>query len=104
MIMLAIFQFSSHYAIENRNFGPFGIFLMFCIIQTLAAVFAYFNLKEAKGLTGEEMKNLYKSKARVTELKEIVRMSIRIDGRLTKKEGSLLEDRVSLHGKSIHNL
>jgi hypothetical protein len=56
---------------------------MFCIIQTLAAVFAYFNLKEAKGLSGEEMKNLYKSKERVNELKEIVRMSIKIDGRLT---------------------
>ena len=56
---------------------------MFCIIQILAAVFAYFNLKEAKGLSGEEMKNLYKSKERVNELKEIVRMSIKIDGRLT---------------------
>ena len=42
---------------------------MFCIIQILAAVFAYFNLKEAKGLSGEEMKNLYKSKERVYELK-----------------------------------
>jgi hypothetical protein len=34
---------------------------MFCVIQLLAAAFAYFNLKEAKGLSGEEMKNLYKS-------------------------------------------
>ena len=74
---------------------------MFCIIQTLAAVFAYFNLKEAKGLSGEEMKNLYKSKERVNELKEIVRMSIKIDGRLTKKEGALLEDRITFHRQSI---
>jgi len=74
---------------------------MFCIIQTLAAVFAYFNLKEAKGLSGEEMKNLYKSKERVNELKEIVRMSIKIDGRLTIKEGALLEDRITFHRQSI---
>ena len=74
---------------------------MFCIIQILAAVFAYFNLKEAKGLSGEEMKNLYKSKERVNELKDIVRMSIKIDGRLTKKEGALLEDRITFHRQSI---
>jgi len=42
---------------------------MFCIIQILAAIFAFFNLKEAKGLSGEEMKNLYKSKERINELK-----------------------------------
>jgi hypothetical protein len=35
---------------------------MFCAVQILATFYAYFNLKEAKGLSGEEMKNLYKSK------------------------------------------
>ena len=43
------------------------------------------------------MKNLYKSKDRINELREIVRQSVKIDGRLTKKEGSLLEDRITIH-------
>ena len=110
MIMLAIFQFSSHYAIKDGNFGPFGIFLMFCIIQALAAVFAYFNLKEAKGLTGEEMKNLYKSKERVNELKKIVDEALKVDIKITSVPGTLLRDRRSfaqgslLRGNSVNSI
>lgn len=66
--MLATFQYISEAAIKEPNFGPFGIFLMFFIIQALAAIYSYLYLKESKGLTGEEMKNLYKSKNRVDEL------------------------------------
>ena len=77
------------------------MFLAFTIVQALAAIYAMIYLKESKGLSGEEMKNLYKSKKRVIELKEIVRESIRIGGGLTKKEGSLLEDRVTLHKQAI---
>jgi hypothetical protein len=84
MIILSIFQFASQYS-ANPKKGPFYMFLVFTIIQAGAAMYAMRYLKESKGLSGEEMKNLYKSKARVGELKEIVRMSIKIDGRLTKK-------------------
>ena len=49
------------------------MFLTFTIVQAVAAIYAFAYLKESKGLSGEEMKNLYKSKERVKVLKEIVR-------------------------------
>ena len=72
MIILSIFQFASQYS-ANPKQGPFYMFLAFTIVQVGAALYAMVYLKESKGLTGEEMKNLYKSKERVNELKEIVR-------------------------------
>ena len=64
------------------------MFLTFTIVQAVAAIYAFVYLKESKGLSGEEMKNLYKSKERVKVLKEIVRQSVIVGGRLTVKEGS----------------
>ncbi len=64
------------------------MFLTFAIVQAVAAIYAFVYLKESKGLSGEEMKNLYKSKERVKVLKEIVRQSVKFGGRLTVKEGS----------------
>ena len=64
------------------------MFLTFTIVQAVAAIYAFVYLKESKGLSGEEMKNLYKSKERVKVLKEIVRQSVKFGGRLTVKEGS----------------
>ena len=64
------------------------MFLTFSIVQAVAAIYAFVYLKESKGLSGEEMKNLYKSKERVKVLKEIVRQSVKFGGRLTVKEGS----------------
>ena len=64
------------------------MFLTFTIVQAVAAIYAFAYLKESKGLSGEEMKNLYKSKERVKVLKEIVRQSVKFGGRLTVKEGS----------------
>ena len=64
------------------------MFLTFTIVQAVAAIYAFVYLKESKGLSGEEMKNLYKSKERVKVLKEIVRQSVKFGGRLTAKEGS----------------
>ena len=49
------------------------MFLTLTIVQAVAAIYAFVYLKESKGLSGEEMKNLYKSKERVKVLKEIVR-------------------------------
>ncbi len=74
---------------------------MFCIIQILAAIFAYFNLKEAKGLSGEEMKNLYKSKERISELKQIVDETLRVENKITSVEGTLLRDRTSFARGSL---
>ena len=74
---------------------------MFCVIQILAAAYAYFNLKEAKGLSGEEMKNLYKSQTRVTELKLAVDEVLRFDKKITSVEGTLLRDRTSFSRSSF---
>ena len=49
------------------------MFLTFTIVQAVAAIYTFRYLKESKGLSGEDMKNLYKSKERVKVLKEIVR-------------------------------
>lgn len=47
------------------------------------------------------MKNLYKSKERKHELKEIVRETVKYEGRITSKHGVLLEERATFARGSI---